>query len=289
MRWSIHPLVGESSKHYQPSKFKPKRPATVLRASSSKLARFLKRATRFAKPGDRVLIKPNINSDDKFPGTSRPAFLKALIGALLDRGAKVEVGDMSGLSWANTKRDATKTGIAQAVEETGVPLLCFERYGWIRLNFGKPLGDIWVTEKLADYDHIVNSAVLKTHRVADFTLSLKAVMGTLHPLTRIKMHDIDVKTTVPQASLAWTPTINIIDGHRCFIEGGPDLGVEAAPGVLLASEDRVALDVTAVQQLQKVGSKSLAGMDIWRHPQIAGAIKLGLGISSQKDIKIERL
>lgn len=285
-RWSIRWLKGLAERGWRPKKFAVRRPAIVLRATDTDRERFLKRCVTGIR--GKVLIKPNINSDDSFPGTTRPELLAELIALLKDRGCEIAVGDMSGVSWPNTRRNARKVGIMAAVEKAGVPLLYFEDYSWLEMDFGTAIGKFYITEKLADFDTVINLAVLKTHRLADFTLSLKNVMGILHPETRLRMHDIDLKGWIAEANLAWCPAINIIDGAKCFIDGGPDIGTERAPGVLLASRDRVALDVTGVYILQQLGSKSLRGMNPWRHPQIATAVALGLGVRSQRDIKMSK-
>jgi hypothetical protein len=45
--------------------------------------------------GDRVLLKPNFNSQDTYPGSTDPEFLRAVVELLLEVGAKVTIGESS--------------------------------------------------------------------------------------------------------------------------------------------------------------------------------------------------
>jgi uncharacterized protein (DUF362 family) len=124
--------------------------------------------------------------------------------------------------------------------------------------------------------------------IADFTLSLKNLMGCLHPRTRMRMHTLMLKHRIGEFNIGITPLLNIVDGTKCFIDGGPDKGVLRSPGVILASKDRVALDVTSINLLKDLGSKRLKNVNPWLHSQIRSAVKHGLGISGNNDIKIIR-
>lgn len=267
--------------------FKITKPALVSKAGSITKAISLINGLSEIKKGDKVLIKPNINSDDVYPGTTRPEGLRELIRLLKKIGAIITVGDMSSAFWSHTKSCATTVGIKKVCDSESVPITFFDDKAWIKTQLDKTsLSDAWLTEELCNHDHLINLAVLKTHRMADFTLSLKNLMGLLHMRTRMRMHARLLKERIGEFNKAITPIINIIDGTKCFIDGGPDVGELRNPGLILASKDRVALDVTCIRVLQEQGSKSLAGLDPWSHPQIKSAVKNGIGVSNDKDIKV---
>lgn len=267
--------------------FKIEKPALVSKARTITQALSLIKGLEDVKKGDSVLIKPNINSDDVYPGTTRTEGLRELIRLLKKKGAKVSVGDMSSAFWSHTRECAEKVGITSVCKEEEVPLIFFEETEWVKHELpGTSLKNCYLTDTLCDYDHLVNLCVLKTHKLADFTLSLKNLMGLLHMRTRIRMHSGNLKHMIGEFNKAITPLVNIVDGTECFIDGGPDVGELRKPGVILASKDRIALDVTCVEILKSLGSKSLKDVNPWQHPQIKTAVKNRLGVAKNNDIRL---
>lgn len=95
------------------------------------------------------------------------------------------------------------------------------------------------------------------------------------------------KRRIADINLAWTPDVSILGGARCFVEGGPIWGEVRDADLLLASRDRVALDVAGIRALQALGSKRLAGLDPWSHATIRTAAEHGLGVSSEARVAVE--
>jgi uncharacterized protein (DUF362 family) len=268
-------------------KFIIKRPALVGKAKTITKAIELINGLEEVRPGDSVLIKPNINSDDVYPGTTRPAGLRELIKLLKKKKAKITVGDMSSAFWSHTRVCAETVGIQKVCDEEKVLLKYFDDGEWIEMQLpGTGLKDAWFTSELCSHMHLINLCVLKTHRLADFTMSLKNLMGCLHLRTRMRMHAKLLRQRIGEFNKAITPVLNIVDGTKCFIDGGPDKGELRSPGVVLASKDRVALDVTGINILKDFGSKSLKDLNPWDHPQIKSAVRNGVGISKNSDIKV---
>ena len=81
------------------------------------------------------------------------------------------------------------------------------------------------------------------------------------------------------------PDIIILDGRRCFISGGPDKGEVREPNVILASGDRIAVDVESVRILQSYPGTSLEE-DVWQLRQIRHAVELGLGVSRDEEYEV---
>ena len=61
------------------------------------------------------------------------------------------------------------------------------------------------------------------------------------------------------------------------MRGGPCYGLARQPNVILASGDRVAVDVEAIRVLQRYPECSLTA-DPWVYRQIREAVRLGLGV-----------
>ncbi|VVB75558.1 Uncharacterised protein [Candidatus Tiddalikarchaeum anstoanum] len=277
----------KSCKPFIHKAFNIETPALVSKSQIISGALRLINGLKDVKSGDKVLIKPNINSDDIYPGTTRVEGLVELIRLLKDKGVDVSVGDMSSAFWHDTRTCADKAGILKACKEEDTPLLFFEDYEWDNVKLpNTSLTSCYLTSKLCDFDHLVNLCVLKTHRMADFTLSMKNLMGCLHLRTRMKMHTSNLKTMIGEFQRLITPVINIVDGTKCFIDGGPDKGELREPGLVFASKDRIALDVTCIRALQDLGSQSLKNVNPWMHPQIIAGIRSGIGIQKDERIKI---
>jgi uncharacterized protein (DUF362 family) len=95
------------------------------------------------------------------------------------------------------------------------------------------------------------------------------------------MHSSYLEEKIAEINLAVHPDLIVMDGRKCFVTGGPDVGRVESPNVILASGDRVALDVEAIKTIQAFEGSSLHG-DPWSYAQIRRAVELGLGVSSEQ-------
>ncbi|MCX7795907.1 MAG: DUF362 domain-containing protein [bacterium] len=246
----------------------------------------------FIKPGDTVLVKPNVNSDDPYPGTTNPEVIKEIVTMCFESGAKrVIVADRSGVLWQNTMYNMEKVGIAKAARNAGAEVLALENEDWILV---KPEGTkYWVNgfripKLVTEVDHIINVAVVKTHSIADFSMSLKNFVGFIHMSDRMFMHSSgNIKEMIAELNLAFNPKLNILDATRVFVRGGPDRGEVKEPKMIISSRDRIAADVIGLALLRSLGTTpAIQSKDIWSHPQIKRAIDLGIGIKDSSLISL---
>lgn len=246
----------------------------------------------FIKPGDTVLVKPNVNSDDSYPGTTNPEVIKEVVSMCFEKGAKrVIVADRSGVLWQDTMRNMEKTGIAQAAKSAGAEVLALENEEWILV---KPQGvKYWVNgfripKIVLEVDHLINVAVVKTHSIADFSMSLKNFVGFIHMSDRMFMHSSgNLKEMIAELNLAFNPKLNILDASKVFVRGGPDRGEVRTPMMIIAGNDRVAVDITGLALLRSLGTiPAIQDRDIWSHPQIKRAIELELGVKNSSSINL---
>jgi len=85
---------------------------------------------------------------------------------------------------------------------------------------------------------------------------------------------------VAEINLCWQPNLIIMDGRKAFVSGGPAKGQVVEPGLILASGDLVAIDVEAMKVLLAYEARNRLISDPWQSPQIAAALKHGLGVGS---------
>ncbi len=73
-----------------------------------------------------------------------------------------------------------------------------------------------------------------------------------------------------------------MDARKCFINKGPSEGELAQPDLILASTDRVAIDIEGIKIIQGFKGNSLEGIIPRRLSQIKKAIEIGIGKKSKK-------
>jgi uncharacterized protein (DUF362 family) len=73
-----------------------------------------------------------------------------------------------------------------------------------------------------------------------------------------------------------------MDGRKCFITGGPFSGEVGEPKLILASGDRVAMDVESIKVIGSFEGSKLKD-DPWSYTQIRQATALGLGVRSEEE------
>jgi uncharacterized protein (DUF362 family) len=177
-----------------------------------------------------------------------------------------------------------------------------------------------LAELLFAVDHVINVPVIKTHFQAWFTMSMKAFVGMSHHRTRREFHtafkggadlmdqkasgsrrrlgpegrkqDIDevmpLVNRVAELNLGVTPALNILDGTKSFVFGGPSHGDAVEGKLVVASRDRIAADVTGVAVLKRYGTeRRLQNFSVWENPFIRHGIKIGLGIDSVDKLKLK--
>jgi uncharacterized protein (DUF362 family) len=238
---------------------------------------------RVVSDGDRVFVKPNFNSDDPFPASSDPEFVKAVVRLLYDAGAsEVTIIESSGMPWLPTRNVLEKTGMLQAARECGAKVTALDHGEWVEVAIeGKRWKKISLAkEALDDEAKFVWLPCMKTHRSALFSLSLKLVVGLLDFRLRGDMHSSYLEEKIAEINLAVHPDLIVMDGRKCFVTGGPDVGRVESPNVILASGDRVAIDVEAIKTIQAFPNSSLQD-DPWSYLQIRRAVELGLGVSNE--------
>ena len=72
--------------------------------------------------------------------------------------------------------------------------------------------------------------------------------------------------------------------EESFINGGPACGELRNPNVVLASGDRIAMDVEAIKVIESFEDANLMA-DPWSYTQIRRAVELGIGVKSEQDYK----
>lgn len=240
--------------------------------------------------GDRVLVKPNFNSPDPYPGSTDLAFLRAVLELLLEAGAEVTIGESSGGMWRPTGKVFQKLGVPELARHFDVELIAFEDRAddWVRVRVnGDYLDTVSMPRSAYESDKIVYLPCMKTHSIAGYSGALKLAVGFMHPGERRALHARYLERKMAEISLCWQPNLILMDGRKAFISGGPDKGQLAEPGLLLASGDLIAIDVEAMKVLLTYEARNKLIADPWQSPQIITALKHSLGVGKNGYIVVE--
>ena len=240
---------------------------------------------RFINRGEVVLLKPNFNTADPFPASSDPEFLKAVVELIYDLGAKmVMIGDSSTMS-LNSRKVMEELGIFEMEKMEQPPrIYIFEERQWVKKEIvnGKYLENVMVTEFLDRADKLILLPCLKTHPYAQFSGSLKLSIGFVKPIQRVSLHLGNLQEKIAELNTIIKPSLIIMDARKCFVNRGPSEGDVREPGLVLASANRVAIDIEGIKIVQSFEGNSLKGIDPLTMPQIKKAIELGLGFPDYK-------
>ena len=209
----------------------------------------LAEATDLIRPGESVLLKPNLHAvaDPATASVSDPA----LIGALIDWAQACGAGDIlvaDGPFYGNREpeRNFTDTGMAEAVESRGARWQPVNDGPWREFRDHSadwpPL--VRLFEPAFTYDRLINVAVAKTHMDCLVTLGMKNLKGLLHPEDKALFHQMpDLDRALLALNQVVRPDLTIVDGTLGMEGLGPHAGSVANWGYLFAGRDTMAVDV----------------------------------------------
>ncbi|MHA2424134.1 MAG: DUF362 domain-containing protein [Candidatus Thorarchaeota archaeon] len=240
------------------------------------------------QPGDKVTLKPNLNTADPYPASSSSDFIKDLGELILDAGAeKLRLVESSTLRVA-ARGVAEKIGMMNVAEELDAEFVFLDEHEWVKVKFprGKYLKAGSLGKPIVDSGKLVLAPNLKTHALARYTGAMKLFVGWIKGTDRMKMHVRRLEPKVVDLASYFNPSLIVMDSRECFVTGGPASGTVECTETILTSGDMVAIDVEGVRILQSYGAKNKLGMDVWDVPQIKHAVELGIGAKSDDEIKV---
>ena len=244
-----------------------------------------------------VVVKPNFNSADPFPGSTHPDTLGALVEWLGAAGAsRVTVADRSGMGVTREVMEAK--GVPAQGKKLGFPAVVLDELparDWIAhpLRGGHWSRGVLFPRLLQEADAVVSTCALKTHRFGGhFTLSLKNSVGAVAkygPDGYNYMGELHgsaaQRKMIAEINALYRSALVLLDGLEAFVDGGPEAGKKVRPGVMIAGTDRVAVDAVGVAILRLYGTtRVVATGKIFAQEQIARAVELGLGVAGSEQI-----
>jgi len=197
--------------------------------------------------GKRVLVKPNILSDDD-PAkciSTHPVVVEAMIRFLQSKGATVLVGDSPAVH--TQKFRGEKSGIYKVCETTGAKWVNF-MVNPIEKKLRK--GKVRIAAVVDEVDVIISLPKFKNHQLVYFTGAIKNTLGLVPGFNKGKQHALHQDRNrfgefLVDLNEAVTPDYFLMDGIMGMEGPGPGRGLPIEIGLLLGSTNPLALDMIA--------------------------------------------
>jgi len=203
---------------------------------------------RFVKPGQTVVVKPNMGWDrtPELAANTNPLVVRAIVEECLQAGAKkVKVFDRT---CNDERRCYVNSGIENALKGLkGVEVKHpeEERYQKVALN-GSALKEWQLYGEAVAADVFINVPVLKHHGLSRLTIGMKNVMGIMGG-NRGSIHK-NIAASLADINAVFKTHLVVVDATRVLTAHGPqggDLRDVKAVNKVLASTDIVAADAYA--------------------------------------------
>ncbi|WP_378952331.1 DUF362 domain-containing protein [Pelosinus sp. sgz500959] len=236
---------------------------------------------QFIKPGDKVLIKPNMleGLPPQKAVTTHPEVIRALIREVKKVGAIPFVGDSPGIS--STLKAAEKCGILVICQEEEVELVSFSEKMDVIFPEGRTVKKFALASIYGQVDKVISVAKMKTHSFMGITGGIKNLFGLIvgkdkaqfHLRMKKRSHFAGMLVDLAQVV---SPVLYIIDGIVGMEGNGPRNGIVKQAGLLLGGSNGFAVDLI-MAEIMGYKSESM--------PVASRALSLGLSPKLQ-DIEV---
>ena len=204
----------------------------------------------FARPGERIVIKPNIliGADPDKVVTTHPAVFRAVGELLKDTGADIYYGDSP--CFGKAEPNLKKSGLKEAGDSMGFVLADFDSGRPVSHKDALLVKKFDIANGVLDCDGLVSLPKFKTHGLVRFTGAVKNQFGCVPGLLKSQYHaklpdPYDFATMLVDLNTLIKPRLCVMDGIMAMEGNGPRSGRPRQLGVLLLSTDPIALDATA--------------------------------------------
>jgi len=239
---------------------------------------------RFVKPGNDVIIKPNIcvaYHTYEYAATTNPEVVAALVRLCLGAGAqRVRVMDQP---MGGTPEQAyVRSGIGESVRAAGgqMEVMSTMKFRDTAIPGGVEITRWPVYSDALDADVLIDVPIAKQHNLGRLTLGMKNLMGLIQ--NRNQFH-FNLGQRVADLTGLLRPNLTIVDAVRILMNHGPTGGslddVKLA-NTVIASHDIVAADAYAATLF------GLTGADI---PAVRAGAEMGLGTLDLGGVKVEEI
>jgi len=230
----------------------------------------------FVKPGDRVLLKPNLLTGARPTKecTTRPELVYCVAKLVIAAGGKPFLGDSP--AFGSAMGVAKANGLFAYLQQLDVPIVEFQgsRYAIDKASEGsQDLQHLRLSKEAMNADVVINLPKVKSHLQLTLTISVKNLFGCVPGKMKAWWHMEAGKDVhkfaqmLVETALMISPQLTILDGIIGHEGNGPSGGEPRTLGVLAASSDVFALDCVIAEIL---------GVPQAQVPTLVAAAKRGL-------------
>jgi uncharacterized protein (DUF362 family) len=234
--------------------------------------------------GGKVLLKPNqtLFKDALSGSTTSPRLIRSLIHLCFNEGAReVWVAEAAGHA-QQTRRVMSRTGMLQAVKNTGAHLIYLDEVAHKVMDFGEDAGE-WrympAAEVLERADVIINVPKAKTHFIDPISCACKNWVGLVPMSFRLYLQRLGEPYYRATGLFLrkFQPALTLLDGGIAGEGQGPGSNEPFWWGWIGASTDPVAMDVAVCR---------LFGLDWQKLRMSRSAADLGVGVFDPERIDL---
>ncbi len=240
--------------------------------------------TKICEKGDKVLIKPNLclPTPPEDAETTHPEIVASMVRLAKEQGATVQVGDSC--AWHLSMELVFETSqVREAALAAGADeVLDFAECDFVEVRVPDPrvMKTVAIPRPVAEADVIINLPKMKNNFVTLTTLAIKNMFGLLRLHDRHRYH----RTPMDMAWACNDIFKAIKDQHRLTVidgiwgvEGATHAGPVCKPGVVLASEDPIAVEAIA---------NMVMGYHALESPHVQVGMKDDLGTGDPAEIDV---
>ncbi len=270
----------------------------LLEDSVGKIFSFFGGPQKIIRPGQKVLLKPNLISSPKIHkgGTTHPQIIETLIKVVKKCNAQVFLSDSP--AFGSAIGVSRECGIEEICKRYDVPIIEFKRkkvdtrnpgikkyfYQNINSKLRKKISRLsTVTESVRDFDIIINLPKLKSHAQMLFTGAIKNLYGCISGKVKVWRHFL-VNNNVEIFSLfvlsiydIVRPEFTIVDAVDVLESRDSQNGGVKRRGILFGGINCVSIDTVISHYI---------GQEISDVPILNTARKYGYGITDINDITV---
>lgn len=233
----------------------------------------------YVKPGERVLIKPNLLAakPPEAAVTTHPELLRAVIELVQQAGGVALVGDSPGIG--SPRRVAERSGMMQVIEETGAEFVPFGETASV--SGSGTFRQFDLAQPYVRADRLINLPKLKTHEMMSMTCCVKNLFGAVVGTQKAAWHlragadkELFAQMLLEVYQLR-EPDLNIVDAIVAMEGNGPGSGDPLQVGLLLAGANAVAVDVIAAE-IASIPRKLLYIENAARRMNLPGSDRAGI-------------
>ncbi|MBD2446591.1 DUF362 domain-containing protein [Nostoc sp. FACHB-152] len=243
----------------------------ALRESLITLLEPLGGMAAFVKPGQKVLLKPNLLTSARPTKecTTRAELVYEVAKMVIEAGGKPFLGDSP--AFGSARGVAIANGYLPLIEELNLSISEFhgKRYQTVSENFNHLL----LCKEAMEADVIINLPKVKSHMQLTLTLGVKNLFGCVPGKMKAWWHMEAGKDAnrfgemLVETAKAINPDLTILDGIIGHEGNGPSGGEPRDLGVLAAAADVFALDRAMLEVLN---------VPLHQVPTVAASQRLGV-------------